>query len=292
MIADPKHRDSRGLRGFSLVELLTVLVLSAMILSATILIFGRVRASAAAIDATLNQYGLPEEILQKIAEDIDRLASPGFDATISLQNKIDNGYNSAQLVIENKYYGSGTSPKADVYERVVWQSRYDPETDRLILYRAHSGVNLEDNVVNKLVLDPATEEGKLEQYMSQAFVPICTGLTHFYIGALTGAEEPQVAWTDTKMPSGILLSVSFTPLVQLEDGSFYLPEQSVAFRAVAIDRTRAITYKFVPKTFTAEPNELDSAKDPNDSNDVSAQSPKPEDAASQLPARPQTPSRK
>lgn len=262
-----KRLQKYGVKGFSLVEILTVLVLSAMVLSATILIFSRVRTSAAAIHTTLDRYGLPEEILQKIAEDIDRLASPGFDATISLRNKIENGYNSAQLIIENKYYGNGTPPKADVYERVVWQSSYDPETDRLVLYRSHSGVNMEDTVVNKIIADKETKEGKQELAMAQAFVPICPGLTHFYIGALTGAEEPQLVWADPKMPNGIVLGLSFTPLIQLEDGSFYLPEESIVYRAVAVDRMRPIAYKFVAKTFEVDPNAFEEkTKDPNDPN--------------------------
>ncbi len=278
-IDGPYRTQLYRIQGFSLVEILTVLVLSAMIMSATILIFNRVRTSAAAINANLDQYGLPEEILQKIAEDIDRLASPGFDATVSLRNKIENGYNSAQLIIENKYYGNGKPPKADVYERVVWQSRYDSETDRLVLYRSHSGVNMEDKVVNKLVEDKDTEAGKRELAMAQAFVPICTGLTHFYIGALTGAEEPQPAWTDTKMPNGILVSLSFASLIQLEDGSFYLPETSVVSRAVAVDRMRPIAYKFVAKTFEVDPNDFDEkANDPNNPSDPNA---KEEDPNSQ-----------
>lgn len=266
-----KQSPQYGVKGFSLIEILTVLVLSTMVLSAAILIFSRVRTSAAAINTTLDRYGLPEEILQKIAEDIDRLASPGFDATISLRNKVENGYNSAQLTIENKYYGNGDPPKADIYERVVWQSSYDPETDRLVLYRSHSGVNMEDKIVNMLVEDKGTERGKQELAMAQAFVPICPGLTHFYIGALTGAEEPQLVWADPKMPNGIVLGLSFAPLIQLEDGSFYLPEESIVYRAVAVDRMRPIAYKFVAKTFDADPNALDEkTKDPNDPNTKAA----------------------
>jgi len=272
-----KRLPRRRVQGFSLIEILTVLVLSAMILTATILIFSRVRTSAAAVHSTLDRYGLPEEILQKIAEDIDRLACPGFDATISLRNKIENGYNSAQLIIENRYYGNGKPPKAEIYERVVWQSQYDPETDRLVLYRAHSGVNLDDKVVNRITSDPETDRGKLDIAMSKAFVPICPGLTQFYIGALTGAQEPQPMWAESKMPNGIVLSLSFAPLIQLEDGSFYLPEESIVYRAVAVDRMRPIAYQFVAKTFSADPNLLDpNQRDPNEPNAINQN---PSDAA-------------
>jgi hypothetical protein len=127
-------------------------------------------------------------------------------------------------------------------------------------------VNLEDTVVNQYLFDPETREGKDERTMSAAFVPICTGLTQFYIGALTDAEEPQLAWNDAaRMPNGLLLSLSFASLVQLEDGSFYLPEESIVYRTVAVDRMRPIAYKFVAKTFNPDPNELN-AQDPNDPN--------------------------
>jgi prepilin-type N-terminal cleavage/methylation domain-containing protein len=239
----------RRRRGFSLIEILTVLTLSAMILTAVILIYNRVRNSAAAITARLNKQGLPDEILQKIAEDIDRLAAPGFDSSISIRNKEDAGYNSAQLVIENRYYGN--SQVANIYERVVWQSSYDPFLDQMILYRSHGGLNLED----KLVDEVRSGEGKPEM-----FVPVCSGLTYFGIFALTGREteeqEPASSWQKQTMPNGILLGLSLEPMTQMEDGSFVLPEESIVYRAVAVDRTRSISYKFTAKLV-----------DPNDSND-------------------------
>ncbi len=245
--------------GFSLVEILVVLTLSAMILASTMMIYGRVRTSAAVINARLDRYGLPEEILQKIAEDIDRLASPGFDAVITIRNKLENGYNSAQLVIENRYYGNGTPPAPGVYERIVWQTSYIPEEDRLTLYRFHGGLNLEDKLVSGVKTDE--DRQKLE-----VFVPVCPGLTHLFIGALDEGEEPLPNWTNQKMPNGIVLGISFAPLVQLQDGSYYLPEESIVWRTVAVDRTRPIAYKFVAKTFdTADPNGMSENADPNTS---------------------------
>jgi len=252
-----KQLNSSRQTGFSLVEILVVLTLSAMILASTMMIYGRVRTSAAAVSARLDRYGLPEEILQKIAEDIDRLASPGFDAVITIRNKVENGYNSAQLVIENRYYGNGTPPAPGVYERVVWQTSYIPEEDRLTLYRFHGGLNLEDKLVSGVQTDE--DRQKLE-----VFVPVCPGLTHFYIGALSGAEEPAPNWMNQKMPNGIVLGISFAPLVQLQDGSYYLPEETIVWRTAAVDRTRQIAYKFVAQTFdNADPNSVSEKADPN-----------------------------
>ncbi len=246
-------------RAFSLIEILTVLTLSAMILAAVILIYNRVRNSAVAITTRLNKQGLPDELLQKIAEDIDRLAAPGFDASISIRNKEDSGYNSAQLVIENRYYGSGQPPIANIYERVVWQSSYDPFLGQMILYRSHSGLNLEDKLVDTV----RSGEDKPE-----LFVPVCSGLTYFGVFALTGSEteeqEPASSWQKQTMPNGILLGLSLEPMTQLEDGSFVLPEGGIVHRAVAVDRTRSIPYKFTAKLVNAtEPNSRDK-NDPNE----------------------------
>jgi hypothetical protein len=260
------HRHNQNVQAFSLIEILTVLTLSAMILVATILIYSRVRTNAATITSRLESQSLPDEILQKIAEDIDHLATPGFDATVSIHNKDDNGYNSAQLIIENRYYGNDQPPKANIYERVVWQSVYDPIQGQLILYRSHSGLNLEDKIVDNV------HSGKEEPGL---FVPVCAGLTYFGVFPLTGddfgeqlgqAEDPAVSsWQKQEMPNGILLGLSLSPWVQLADGSYVMPEENIVYRAVAVDRTRPIPYKFVAKRFDqndpnnrgkTEPNEV------------------------------------
>jgi hypothetical protein len=244
-------------QGFSLIEILTVLILSVMILSAVIMIYSRVRGSAAQIIDRLDTDSIPGEILQKIAEDIDRLAAPGFDATISIQNKLDNGYNSAQLVIENRYYDNSEPPQPNIYERVVWQSMYDPMLDQMILYRNHSGLNSEDAVLDKTLSDEQKED-KLD-----AFVPVCPGLTYFGVYALAGQEEPLPQWQKQVMPAGVLVRLSLQPVVQLEDGSYELPEESIISRTVAVDRTRPMAYKVGEKLADySDPNKVE-GNDPN-----------------------------
>jgi prepilin-type N-terminal cleavage/methylation domain-containing protein len=284
------HFRRRKARGFSLIEILTVLTLSAMILIATILIYNRVRNSAAAITARLDKQGLPDEILQKIAEDIDRLASPGFDATVSIRNKSDTGYDSAQLIIESRYYGNSEPPQANIYERVVWQSMYDPLLGQMILYRSHGGLNLEDKIVDNV----RSGEDKPE-----LFVPVCPGLTYFGVFALTDANEPAPLWQKQTMPYGILLGLSLEPMVQLADGSFVLPEENIVYRAVAVDRTRSISYKFTPKLLDQnepnspgknEPNEAESSagKMPTDAQSGRSGNTKPSTTGSSRTGRTQT----
>jgi hypothetical protein len=234
---------------------LTVLILSVMILMATILIYGRVRGSVETISARLEKQAIPDEILQKIAEDIDRLAAPGFDSTISIQNKIDTGYNSARLVIENRYYGNGEPPQANTYEQVVWQSMYDPMLDQMTLYRCHSGLNLEDALVDNM---------RSGDKNSEVFVPVCTGLTYFSINAMSDANEMTPQWQKQTMPTGILLKLSLESMVQMDDGSFMLPEESIVSRAVAVDRTRPIRYTLNAK-LTEENDPNKTGNDPNKS---------------------------
>lgn len=240
--------------GFSLIEVLTVLILSVMILTATIMIYSRIRGSAATIIGRLDQEAIPGEILQKIAEDIDRLAAPGFDATISIQNKMDTGYNSAQLIIENRYYDNSEPPQPNIYERIVWQSMYDPLFDQMTLYRSHSGLNLEDALVDNL---------RSGNEKPDDFVPICPGLTYFGVYAMTGLQEPLPQWQKQTMPVGVLVRLSMAQMVQLEDGSFVLPEENIVSRAVAVDRTRPIDYKVGEKLADySDPNKAES-NDPN-----------------------------
>ena len=73
---------------FTLIEMLVVLTMAAMVLAATLTIYQRVRGSAVTIVAHMERSQLQDEILQKIAEDIDRLAAPGFEATIKFRNKL------------------------------------------------------------------------------------------------------------------------------------------------------------------------------------------------------------
>jgi hypothetical protein len=131
---------------------------------------------------------------------------------------------------------------------------YDPLIDQMTLYRSHSGLNLEDAVVDNM----RSGDTPLD-----VFVPVCPGLTFFGVYALTGAEEPETQWQKQVMPNGILLQVSLAPMVQMEDGSFVLPEQSIVSRAVAVDRTRSINYKVGQKLADySDPNTISKA-DPN-----------------------------
>ncbi|MDH4201273.1 MAG: type II secretion system GspH family protein [Phycisphaerae bacterium] len=242
---------------FTLIETIVVVMLSAMVLVAVLGIYNRVRASAVTIIDRLQQNRLQTEILQKIAEDIDRLAAPGFDATINFQNKLNNGYHSARLILENSYYGTDEktkSDKKDTFERVEWVTDYDMDTDTLKLYRMHTGLNAED----KLLGQTSDSASNKEQY-----IPVADGVTLFEVKAQQG-ETVLGAWTSETLPKAVRVGLSFAPHQELADGSIGVPDEQVFYRTIAIDRTRRIPYQFVKKKFDLpeeDPNAL--SQDPN-----------------------------
>lgn len=236
--------------GFSLVETIVVLLMASMVLLAVLGVYNRVRASAVVIMDHLQQDRLQTEILQKIAEDIDRMAAPGFETMINFRNKLDNGYRSSQLLLETGYYGD--TNKKQVYERIIWQTNYNAYDDSLILYRMHEGLNVEDKVLEK---DAKSSPS------SGLYIPVATGVTYFELKVQQG-ENVLGAWTSKSLPKSVRAALSFEPLQELSDGSVGVPEESIGFRTVAIERTREIPYQFVKKEF-----EIPEEEDPNNLSD-------------------------
>ena len=259
---------------FSLVEIVVVLGITAMIMLASFTIYGRVRASTVAVNATLDRNVIPTEILQRIAEDLDRLASSGLGTTITINNRFDSsGYNIARLIIQNMVYGEKNKPR--MFEKIVWQTYYDYFEDALILYRSHNGINLEDKVV--------TDDRQLELKEMDAdyFIPLCSGITFFKIQVpvvkvfgenvkLPGMDEvwPEEEeeeifidrWVTDKLPKAVTVSISFAEPYQAVTGELEVLDSEKITRTIAIDRTRKVKYRFVSKDFGLEDaNDVDSS---------------------------------
>lgn len=223
---------------FTLVETLVVVMISAMVVTATLAVYQRVRSVTVRIIDAMTQHRQQNEILQKIAEDIDRLAAPGFEATINFSNRSVRGndnliYQSARLILENKYYGNGTQSKT--YEQIIWQTTYDTAEGTMILYRMHDGVNVEDQLL----------EGNAEDSTSAGlYIPVADGVTHFELCVPQG-ETTQTEWTSDTLPNAVRVGLSFAEQEVLEDGDEGVPPEEIVYRTVAIDRTREITYKFI-----------------------------------------------
>src|SRR4030042_6097309 len=77
--------------GFTLAEAIATLAIAAMIMIAAIGIYTGIIKAEAAINRRLQGDSLSMEILQRIAEDVDRLALPGSDAMLFLKNKNERG---------------------------------------------------------------------------------------------------------------------------------------------------------------------------------------------------------
>ena len=224
----------RKLSGFSLAEMLAALTIGAMILVAVISIYSRAERSAGAISRRFDSSRLPCEVLQRIAEDLDRTISAGSNAKITIENKFENGLPAARLIIR-KTIRDGKD-KEQIFEEITWQSSIDVDSNSLVLYRSHSGMALEDKL-----LDEKRESWEKDY----SFVPICAGVTFFKIQVPQG-ETFQDNWTSDALPAGIVATISFARPFDTVTGTFDVPDAEKVTRTIAIDRTRKIQFEIVP----------------------------------------------
>lgn len=210
------------------------LTIGAMVLVAVLSIYSRAETSAAAITRKLDSSRLPSEVLQRIAEDLDRTAAPGADTKVTIENKFENGFSTARLTVLKTIYNSKNEKQT--FERIVWQTNYDNDANSLVLYRSHSGIALEDKLLDE----------QKEDWEKELFVPICTGVTFFKIQVPTG-ENFQDNWTSDSLPPGIVVTISFAEPFKTLAGILDVPEDEKVIRNIAIDRTRAIKFILVKK---------------------------------------------
>jgi len=226
---------SRVPRGFSLAEVLAALTIGAMLTVAVLGIYHRAEKSATAITRKLDGSRLPGEVLQRIAEDLDNIISSNSDTKITIENKFENVASirlipAARLTITRTIQDSkGNEQK---FEEIIWQSSYDFQSagNGLILYRSHSGMNLEDKVLEK----------NKDDFARELFVPICGGVTFFKISALAG-KDPVERWNSAP-PRGIVVTISFAEPYKRADGTFDVLDEDKITRTIAIDRTRKIRF--------------------------------------------------
>ena len=224
--------------GFSsLAEVLATLVIGALLLMALVSIHSRAEDAAGAVNQKLDSSRLPAEILQLIAEDLDRQIAPGSNTTITFANKYIKGYQAAQLKIVRSVTDS--SNKQRILEEIVWQSSYDFESDLegLILYRSHGGITLEDNLLDRARAD----FDKIYPY-----VPLCAGVTFFEILSPSGKTFVN-KWSGATPPKGLVMSISFARPEQSSDGSYEILDEDKVTRTIAIDRTRTIPFQIVSR---------------------------------------------
>ncbi len=241
MFINEKNIQSKPLQrqlGFSLAEMLAALTIAAMVLVAVLGIYSRAETSAAAITRKLDESRLPSEVLQRIAEDLDRMVTPGSDTRITVENKIVKGYPTARLTILNTIYDSKN--KKQVFEEIIWQSSFDNDANGLVLYRSHTGIALEDKLL---------DEQRKSWEKAFSFVPICTGVTFFEIQVPVSGDflRNLHKWTSGSLPRGIVVTISFAEPFKTLTGTWDVPDVEKTMRTVAIDRTRKIRFIFEKK---------------------------------------------
>ncbi len=237
---------SRVRLGFSLAEVITALTIGAMVLVAVLGIYGRAERSAAAVTRKLDSSRLPSEVLQRIAEDLDGIISTGSGTKITIENKFDNGLPTARLTITKIFYNSRNQEQT--FEKIIWQSNYDFESsvDGLVLYRSHSGIALEDKLLDK----------NKDDWERELFVPICAGVTFFRVRVPRG-ETFLNRWMASSLPPGIEVTISSAEPFKTVGGTLDVPDEEKIIRTIAIDRSRKIRV-------TIEKKELGEGKEKED----------------------------
>lgn len=227
--------------GFSLAEVLTALIIGSMVLVAVLNIYGRAERSAAAVTRKLDSFRLPSEVLQRIAEDLDGIISSDSRTNITIENKYKNGFRTARLTITRTI--SDSRDNEQTLEKIIWQSNYDYESSigGLVLYRSHSGIELEDKLLDK----------NKEEWERELFVPICAGITFFQITVPQGKTFLD-KWPAGSLPGGIEVAISFAEPFKKVDGTLDVPDEEKITRTIAIDRTRKIGFSLGSRTSAEE----------------------------------------
>ncbi|MDD5458477.1 MAG: prepilin-type N-terminal cleavage/methylation domain-containing protein [Phycisphaerae bacterium] len=273
--------------GFSLAEIMAAVLISAMVLVAALTVYSRSQKTVAAVFEKIDKPRLSQEILQRIAEDLDSIISDGSETTIAIQNSRTGGYASARLTITKMIFAENNQKK--LYEQIIWATGIDPESESnsLILYRSHRGLAIEDKLL----------EQSLDQTQREQFIPICDGLTFFRvaipqsspqnnsdqpktgIATLPSARTPNVqrdgdilSWTGQNLPKSVIVSLSAAEPIENSDGTLDVYEEDIALRTIAIDRTRKIKFE-IPKYESPDFEQTDSNEP--DSNTIKSNATEP-----------------
>jgi len=216
---------------FSLIEVLAAMVIGSMVLVAVLTLYGRIEKTASAVTKTLDETKYPYEVLQLIAEDLDKMITTNSDTSIIIVNRRVNDYNAPIFAIRVEY--KDPSNKDQLLEEIIWQCNKNPEGDAndLVLYRSYEGIVPEDKLLDK----------NKEDFEKDIYVPICNGITFFEIQVHTGKEEPELAWTGG-MPLGITMIISFAKPFKTPEGYYDVQENQKYSRTVALDKSRKIKF--------------------------------------------------
>ena len=215
--------------GFSLAEILATMIIGSMVLIAVLTIYNRVEHTAVALTRTLNNSREPDEVLQLIAEDLDKIINTDSETSMTLVNRYTDNYSTALILVRTTY--KDATDKEQQYEEIIWQCTNQADANDMVLYRSYDGIVPEDRLLDR---------NKDEKERS-AFVPICNGVTYFTLQILTGKDEPMLAWPNG-VPLGIIVTISFAKPYQDADGHFEVLDNEKYSRTIAFDKSRKIKF--------------------------------------------------
>ncbi len=224
--------QSRCGRGYSLGEMLAALVIGAMVLTAILGVYGQANRAAEAVLDRIESPSLATEVLQRIAEDLDRTLGADENVTVAIRNGFDNGFVTAELIVRRVL--KDAENKEQTLEEIIWRAGYDYDSavPGLVIYRSRTGVGLEDKLLD-------AQRANWEDNYS--FVPLCRGVTYFRIEVPRG-DGAVDRWPGPAVPPGIRVVLSFAKPYETVRGTLDVFDEQKISRTIAIDRIRAIRF--------------------------------------------------
>jgi len=234
-----------GRPGYSLGEVLVAMVIGVMILVAILTVYDRANHAAESVLSKIESPALAAEVLQLMAEDLDRAFAADDNVSIQVQNRLDNRFASAQLILRHTLRDSKNQEQ--VFEEIIWRGGYDYEgaVPGLVIYRSHEGIVLEDKL-----LDDQRETWE----RNYPFVPVCRGVTFFSI-EVPKDDEYVDQWSDAALPPGVKVTISFAEPYETVQGRLEVPEEAKIGRTIAVNKARQIKFVMSAEEQAAgEPN--------------------------------------
>ena len=209
------------------------LVIGALVLTAVLTVYGRANRAAEAVLAQIDSPATATEVLQLLAEDLDRVLGSEQGYSVQIKSGLDNGFRRSQLVIRRTMRDSKNEEK--VFEEITWRAGYDYDGDSagLVIYRGHEGIDAEDKLLD-------SKRDSLEE--NYPLVPLCRGVTCFLLEIPKGEDEFVQTWTDAALPPGVRASISFAPFHETVRGTLEVNDEDKICRTIAIDKTRKIKF--------------------------------------------------
>jgi len=249
--------DYKNRKAFSLAEIVAALTIGSMVMISVLTIYTRLSKTSNTIINNLDRSSVALEVLQAIAEDIDRLTIADDNVKLTFENKTNDNFQIAQLVISKSFYDREN--QQDDFEKVTWRAGFDYDSDAngLVLYRSHSGIVSEDRLLHSLK----------DRDERELFVPFCEGLTYFSIESIQG-ERVTDEWKDEKrLPTGIAVTVSFAEPFKNVSGLWEVYEEDMVTRVIAVNRTRRIAF-YMKDIVTEKQQDANDVEDVNGVNDA------------------------